>query len=114
MLYISHDIASAHYISDRMVVMNLGRIIESGSSDEIVNHPAHPYTKKLIDSVPKLGEKLDNIENVNFIPKYINGGMKGCTYSNICPIARDKCKTERPELFDLGNNHYVACFYPLI
>jgi len=113
MIYISHDIASAHYISNRMIVMNLGRIIETGNSDDIVNNPAHPYTKKLIDSVPRLGKKLDSVSNVNFSQKYVNGGMKGCTYSNICPFVRDKCKQERPELLNLGNNHYVACFYPL-
>ncbi len=114
MLYISHDIASAHYISDRMIVMNLGRIIELGNSDEIVNHPAHPYTNKLIDSVPRLGQKLNDMKNVVFDEKYVNAGIKGCSYAKICPIARDKCKIDRPELYDIGNNHYVACFYPML
>jgi peptide/nickel transport system ATP-binding protein len=113
MIYISHELATSRFISEKMAVMNLGRIVEYGRSEDITDHPMHPYSDILIKSVPEIGGFIDtdNISKIDY--NVLNGGMKGCTFAHSCPKVTDKCIQERPELQDMGNEHYVACFHPL-
>lgn len=114
MLYISHELATARYISERMAVMNLGRIVEIGGSDNIVKNPAHPYTKLLLTSMPDVnGKNAEEEISVNLDFDAYNAGIKGCTFATVCPFMRDNCKESRPELRKVEEDHYVACFYPL-
>lgn len=113
MLYISHELATAKYISERMAVMNLGRIVEIGNSDEIVAHPSHPYTKLLLTSMPDVKNKPEDEMSVNLNFDEYNGGIKGCTFASVCPFVKENCKETRPELTKVDEGHYVACFYPL-
>ncbi len=113
MLYISHELATAKYISERMAVMNLGRIVEIGNSDDIVARPSHPYTKLLLTSMPDVKNKPGDEMVVDLDFDAYNGGMKGCTFANVCPFVKEDCKTTRPELRKIEEGHYVACFYPL-
>lgn len=113
MIYISHELATSRFISDKMAVMNLGRIVEYGRSEDVTDHPRHPYSDILIKSVPEIGGFIDTNNTPKIDYNVLNGGMKGCTFAHSCPKVTDKCRIERPELEDLGNEHYVACFHPL-
>lgn len=112
-IYISHEIATARYISDKMAVFNLGRVVEYGPSDEIAFHPKHPYTDILIKSMMEVGHEIigEPPQKINY--NVYNGGIKGCTFAHSCPFKRDVCVQKSPELQDLGNGHFVACFYPI-
>lgn len=112
-MYISHEIATSKYISDRMAVMNLGRIVELGDSDSISFKPAHPYTDILIKAMPDIhGIDTDTAPKTVDFSVY-NGGMKGCTFAHSCPFKTEICETNRPELEKIDADHYVACFHPL-
>lgn len=109
MLFVSHNLNVVRYICDRVVVMYLGRIVESGDVDEIFKHPKHPYTQLLMASTPGADASV-----IRFYPK---GSMpspidrpKGCVFANRCPIAATRCHLEVPTLTKLSDNHACACF----
>lgn len=113
MIYISHELDTARYISEKMAVMNLGRIVEYGTSDAVTTHPHHPYADILIKSMPELGGLTPNSVSVSMDYNAYNGGMKGCTFVHSCPFKTSRCQSERPELSEIEDGHYVACFYPV-
>lgn len=109
MLFVSHNLNVIRYICDRVVVMYLGRIVESGDVDEIFNRPKHPYTRLLMASTPGADASI-----IHFYPK---GSMpspierpKGCVFANRCPVASTRCHLEVPSLTKLTDNHACACF----
>lgn len=110
LFYITHDIASARYISDRIMVMYKGQIVESGDTETIMRNPAHPYTLALIlasmgikrGSLDELGDKIFNN------PSAIRGG---CRFSSRCPFSTSKCEEQEPPEVNLGNSHNVRCHY---
>ncbi|MFG1460906.1 MAG: ABC transporter ATP-binding protein [Thermoplasmataceae archaeon] len=114
MMYISHELATSRFIGDKMAVMNFGRVVEYGDADEIAKHPMHPYSEILINSMPSLENKnKEQITKLNLDFNFYNGGIRGCSFAHFCPFKKDLCETERPQLKNVGNEHYVACFYPL-
>lgn len=111
-LFISHDLSVVKYISHRVGIMYLGKIIEIGNSETLYKNPLHPYTKSLLSAIPKESpfEKEQVIKLEGEIPSPLNL-PKGCAFSTRCPYAFNKCFTERPELLDSnGINQKVACF----
>jgi oligopeptide/dipeptide ABC transporter ATP-binding protein len=111
MLFISHDLGVVRHISDRIAVMYLGRIVETGPTAEVYAAPRHPYTRALLDSVPKLVTGADEL--VTFKP--ITGELPsplspppGCHFHLRCPVASERCRREVPALV-----HGVACHHPL-
>lgn len=110
-LYISHDIASARYVSDFLVVMYLGQIVELGKSEEIIREPLHPYTKALISAVPSLDPTWVNkgLDIVGEIGSAINP-PKGCRFYGRCVYHKDICKEEDPPLQEIGNRSYSCHF----
>lgn len=112
MVFISHDIATTRYISDRVAVMYLGRIVETGVTDEVLHNPQHPYTKVLISNCASLDplEKREIIEIEGEPPTPINTGP-GCYFAPRCYQACEKCFKEYPEARDLGNGHIVSCHF---
>lgn len=114
-LFISHDLAVVRYISDRVCVMFLGKIVEMGSCKEVFEQPIHPYTKFLLSAVPIPNPKLRNRERAMLegdIPSPINP-PPGCRFSTRCPYARERCRQEEPMMVDMGGRKY-ACHFPLI
>ncbi|MBP7096197.1 MAG: ABC transporter ATP-binding protein [Spirochaetia bacterium] len=112
-LYITHDLSTARYFADRIAVMYLGRIVEMGPADMIIDKPLHPYTKALIDAVPEPESgKVDVIKELPIsgeIPSPANIPA-GCRFHTRCPYATDECKTlPEPELEDIGGGHMHAC-----
>jgi len=113
-LFISHDLSTVKFISDRVGVMYLGNIIELGNSDEIFEHPLHPYTNVLLKAIPTTDEdskkELQVIEGD--IPSPINP-PPGCKFHTRCEFAQDICKADIPEWRELRPSHWVACHFPV-
>jgi len=113
-LFISHDLSTVKFISDRVGVMYLGNIIELGNSDEIFEHPLHPYTNVLLKAIPTTDEaskkELQVIEGD--IPSPINP-PPGCKFHTRCEFAQDICKTDIPEWREMRPEHWVACHFPI-
>jgi peptide/nickel transport system ATP-binding protein len=115
LLYITHDIASARYFADEVLVMYGGQIVERGPAEDVTQRPSHPYTQLLIASAPdpdNLGSVLKS-GNVRNAKKAGNVGpaTSGCPFSNRCPLADDKCKRENPALQLLTPERAAACWH---
>ena len=111
-IYITHDLATARHICDRIVVMYLGEAVEQCSADELVYSPLHPYTKALISAVLPPKPQKDGIKVIleGEVPNAANP-PSGCRLHPRCPIAQKICTKESPKLKDVGNNHLVACHF---
>jgi len=109
-LYITHDLATARHMCQRIAVMYLGKIIEMGTAEEIVYEPLHPYTKALISAVPVPDPKSrrTRLAVKGEIPSPINP-PSGCRFHTRCPIVEGICRQKEPEFTHVGNEHYVAC-----
>mgnify|MGYP000014574202 CR=1 FL=1 len=109
-LYITHDLALARHICDRIAVMYLGKIMEEAPTEKIVYEPLHPYTKALISAVPIPDPESRRMEVVipGEIPSPINP-PSGCRFHTRCPSVMDICRKEEPQLIEMGENHKVAC-----
>ncbi|WP_456478721.1 ABC transporter ATP-binding protein [Geoglobus ahangari] len=110
MIFITHDISVGKIVSDRIAVMYLGRIVEIGDIDEVIHHPRHPYTAALLSSVPSFVKRRESVEIRGDIANPIDI-PKGCRFHPRCPLARDKCRKEEPEISE--EKHGFACHYPL-
>jgi len=109
-LFITHDIAQARYVGDRMAVMYLGKIVELGPIEEVINEPLHPYTKALLSNVPvpDPDAKRERIYLKGEVPTPINP-PPGCRFHPRCPYASPICREEEPELIEVKRGHLVAC-----
>ena len=109
-LFITHDLAIAKYISDRIAIMYLGRIVEMGGKAEIFSRPMHPYTQALLLAipVPSPERKRRIIELRGEVPSAIDI-PRGCRFRTRCPYERDVCKQQEPELVSVSPGHLVAC-----
>jgi len=109
-LYITHDLALARHMCDRIAIMYLGKIMEKASVEKIVYEPLHPYTKALISAVPVPDPTSERAEVVipGEIPSPVNP-PPGCRFHTRCPVAMDICRKKEPVLLDVGGEHYVAC-----
>jgi peptide/nickel transport system ATP-binding protein len=111
-LYITHDLAVARYMCDRIAVMYLGKIVELAATEELLHNPLHPYTRALISAVPVPDPTYQRpeVEIKGGVTKPINPPPE-CRFIERCPWAADVCRTNpHPPLEDKGNQHYVACY----
>jgi peptide/nickel transport system ATP-binding protein len=109
-LYITHDIASARYVADRLIVMYAGRIAEAGPVEDVLSNPRHPYTQLLVSAVPdpRAQVSVAALTDRGEPPKVIDPAP-GCRFRWRCPLAIDTCATITPELTQLGPDHDAAC-----
>ncbi|MFP9060592.1 ABC transporter ATP-binding protein [Natrialbaceae archaeon A-chndr2] len=109
MLYITHNLGVARRIADRIYVMYAGEIAEVGTRDEILDEPLHPYSRGLIDSIPKLTAfEREGIDGL--LPDYTNP-PQGCRFHPRCPAAMEGvCDGEKPPLYEPAEGHQVACY----
>jgi oligopeptide/dipeptide ABC transporter ATP-binding protein len=107
-MLISHDLAVVAQISDRVVVMYAGMVVEDAPIPEIYEKPLHPYTQALLSCLPKQGvrKRLDMIPGS---PPSLRNPLKGCPYQPRCAYAKDICKSEMPSLKEVSPRHHVAC-----
>lgn len=109
-LFISHDLGVVRHISDRVMVMYLGKIVEIGDKKSLFENPQHPYTKALLSAIPNPTQKnkSERIILKGDIPSPINP-PEGCRFSTRCPFVTDDCKKTMPELRSVSEGHQVAC-----
>ncbi|MCB9905574.1 MAG: ATP-binding cassette domain-containing protein [Planctomycetes bacterium] len=109
-LFIAHDMSVVKYISDRIAVMYLGRIVEIGTSKQIFGNPRHPYTQALLSSVPSPDptRKKKHIPLTGDVPSPINP-PQGCHFHDRCPVAVARCKVEYPAHIPVESGHTAAC-----
>jgi oligopeptide/dipeptide ABC transporter ATP-binding protein len=112
MLFITHDIAVARYISDKLAVMHLGQIVEYGGAEDVIGDPLHPYTQILINAVP-VADPLAVQKPIPFTKgdwEKVNRGYQGCSFVDRCPSVMDICRQKKPEMREEKPGHSVACF----
>ena len=111
-MFIAHDLSMVKYISDRVMVMYLGKVVEITASNQLYANPMHPYTKALLSVIPipdpKVEEGKERIKMGGEIPSPVDPPA-GCRFQNRCKYATERCKKEEPKLRLVGNDHYVAC-----
>ena len=109
-LYITHDLASARYVADRMMVMYAGHVVESGPSEQVLGDPQHPYTQLLLSAAPDPGARHDDSAPVDYgEPPKVVDPKEGCRFQPRCPLAIAVCETVTPPLEELRTNHAAAC-----
>ena len=112
-IYITHDLSTAYYVSDYIATLYRGNMIEYGPSKAIMEHPAHPYTELLMNSVPHVGERwtkgsrMTDAETREYT-------MTCCRFSNRCPYATEECRKAKPEMVELGGEREVLCYHSLV
>jgi oligopeptide/dipeptide ABC transporter ATP-binding protein len=112
-LFIAHDLSVVQHISNRVAVMYLGRIVEIADSEELYNHPLHPYTKALLSAIPIPDPKMDRSRKRIILRGEVPSPAHpptGCHFHPRCEVATQDCLDDKPLLLNVGNDHEVACF----
>jgi oligopeptide/dipeptide ABC transporter ATP-binding protein len=113
-LFISHDLSVVEHIADRVAVMYLGTIVEAGARDQIWRNPQHPYTKALLAAAPIANPKLARARQRTVLQGELPSPLEppaGCPFHSRCPIAQDRCKSDKPELRVVGSGALAACHF---
>jgi len=116
-LFISHDLSVVEHVADRLLVMYLGRIVESGRSEDIWREPAHPYTQALLASAPVADPKVARRRTRQVLQGELPSPLEppqGCAFNTRCPLVHERCRQERPPLRSLSGGRKVACHFDLL
>ena len=109
-IYITHDLATAKYFGQRIAILYLGKIVETGPINQVLENPKHPYTQALIDAISEPDpENLHKEKKIRIKESLKTGDFKGCRFKARCLYAIEKCSVE-PELQKVGQEHYSACY----
>lgn len=111
-LLISHDLSMVKHVSDRILVMYLGEVVEESGADELYAQPLHPYTKALISAIPIPDPKVERARQRIVLEGQVPSPVDppaGCRFAGRCPRACDRCRESKPELRELATGHRVAC-----
>jgi oligopeptide/dipeptide ABC transporter ATP-binding protein len=110
MIFITHNLGIVSRICDRVAVMYAGRIVEIGPVRRIFTAPAHPYTRALIDSIPRLGAKADRLAAIEGQPPDLARLPAGCAFAPRCPRVMDRCRVEAPPELAVAPGHASRCW----
>jgi oligopeptide transport system ATP-binding protein len=111
LILITHDLGVVADVADKIAVMYAGRIVEQAPVHEIYKKPAHPYTKGLLESIPRLDQKGRELYAIKGLPPNLMHIPPGCAFNPRCPMAQDVCRTDVPPLFDVAAHRQSACFF---
>ncbi|MER6348526.1 ABC transporter ATP-binding protein [Streptomyces sp. NPDC001595] len=111
LILITHDLGVVADVADRIAVMYAGRIVESAPVHDIYKAPAHPYTRGLLDSIPRLDQKGQELYAIKGLPPNLLNIPPGCAFHPRCPMARDVCRTDVPPLYDVDRERGSACHF---
>ncbi|MGW1023135.1 ABC transporter ATP-binding protein [Streptomyces sp. NPDC002577] len=111
LVLITHDLGVVADVADRIAVMYAGRIVETAPVHDIYKAPAHPYTKGLLESIPRLDRKGQELYAIKGLPPNLTAIPPGCAFHPRCPLAQDVCRTDVPDLFEVSGERRSACFY---
>ena len=110
MIFVSHDFGIVARMCDRVAVMYAGTIVETASVRELFQHPRHPYTIGLLNSVPRLDQRVERLASIEGQPPALLNLPPGCRFAPRCYAAFDRCQAEAPEPVELGDGHVAACW----
>nr|WP_323446906.1 ABC transporter ATP-binding protein [Streptomyces sp. YSPA8] len=111
LILITHDLGVVADVADRIAVMYAGRIVETAPVHDIYRAPAHPYTRGLLRSIPRLDQKGRELYAIKGLPPNLLAIPPGCAFHPRCPLARDICRTEEPPLYDVAPGRASACHF---
>jgi peptide/nickel transport system ATP-binding protein len=115
LVFIAHDLAVVKNVSDRIMVMYLGKVCELAPSADLISRPAHPYTRALIASIPGGGLDLPPADTlISGEPPSPVDPPSGCRFRTRCPRAATRCAEEEPRIRQIGDDHWLACHYPAL
>jgi peptide/nickel transport system ATP-binding protein len=113
-VFISHDLATVRHVSDWIAVMYVGEIVEYGPAEEVFAHPAHPYTRALLDAVPLLDPEAEALREIRVISGELPSPLNlppGCAFASRCPDVSDLCRREKPALAKRRPQRLEACHH---
>jgi len=108
LIIVSHDMGVHYQITNKIVIMYAGKIVEIGPTDEVFNNPLHPYTKLLINSLPRIGDR-EQREGIKGSPPNLLNPPAGCRFNPRCPFKMEICERTEPEMLEISEDHSVAC-----
>jgi oligopeptide transport system ATP-binding protein len=111
LILITHDLGVVADVADRIVVMYAGRLVETADVLDLYDHPAHPYTRGLLDSIPRLDQKGQTLAAIGGLPPNLMRIPQGCPFNPRCRWAQDVCRTERPPLHEVAPGQRSACHF---
>ena len=113
MLFISHNLAVIAKMCDRVGVLYAGELVEEGPARQVFDDPRHPYTVGLLRCIPRRGQRKDR-DRLDTIPGFLPApghSLTGCVFAPRCALAQDRCRSESPPFFDVGDLRTARCFY---
>ncbi len=110
MIFITHNLGIVAKMCDHVAVMYAGRIVEAGPVRQIFNAPAHPYTKALLESIPRLGDSRQRLTAIDGQPPDLAALPRGCAFHPRCPKVMDRCREEDPPEIPIGEGHATRCW----
>ncbi|HKL13654.1 MAG TPA: ABC transporter ATP-binding protein [Halanaerobiales bacterium] len=113
LILITHDLAVVSEMADRVIVLYCGKVLESGSIDDIIYKSAHPYTNGLLNSIPRLHDKKSRLSQIPGMVPNMFALPVGCNFAPRCSYSQEKCKKTEPHIREIFNGHRVSCHYPL-
>ncbi|TDF93759.1 ABC transporter ATP-binding protein [Paenibacillus piri] len=108
MVIVSHDMGVHYQITNRLGIMYAGQMIEIGPTEQIFNNPKHPYTKMLINALPRVGDNSQK-EGIPGTPPSLRNPPAGCRFAARCPLAEERCRTHEPVPVSVGQRHVASC-----
>ncbi len=109
LVFITHDLSLVAQVADEVAVMYAGKIVEYGPMDRVFRDPLHPYTRALLESIPRLYGERKKLRGISGTPPDLRNPPPGCRFHPRCPYAQDICKKEEPQLVEVESGRYVAC-----